>query len=195
MQPSAINTSWFTSKLAELKISQNRLGELLGLDKGAVSLLLRGKRKMSVSEAGRIASIFSVPVDEVLRHAGVTTTAAGRVKVTGWIDSSGEVHHGAAKGPRTVSAPPGVDERCEALRAQTNGPFDGWLMFYRPSREVSPDAVGRMCVVRVAGKEPLLVRVIGRGAEIGTFTVADWTGGEPVNAALESASPVLWMQQ
>lgn len=198
MPDSAINTAWFLDKLAAIELSQSRLAEKLGLDKGAVSLMLRGKRKMSVQEAGQIAFILGAPVDEVLRHAGVEETPAGarnKVRVTGWIDAAGEVHHGAAMGPKAVSAPPGVDDNCEALRAQTGGPFDGWLMFYRPSKNVSPDAVGRMCVVKAANAEPLLVRVVGRGFEAGYFTVADWSGARTENVRLASASPVLWMQQ
>lgn len=197
MSDPAINTTWFQEKLYTLEISQTKLGEMMGLDKGAVSLLLRGKRKMSVHEAGQIASVFNVPVDEVLRHAGVEAPQgkAGRVRVAGWIDAEGEVHHGAANGPRAVSAPPGVDERCEALRAQTGGPFDGWLLFYRPTTEVSIEAVGRMCIVRIGGRDSLLVRVVGKGYETGYFTVTGWTGGAVENVRLESAAPVLWMQQ
>lgn len=192
-----VNTPWFLDRLASLKMSQTKFGELMGLDKGAVSLLLRGRRKMSVHEAGQIAGIFHVPVDEVLRHAGVDARVqpAGKVKVAGWIDAEGEVHHGGANGPKSVSAPPGVDARCEALRAQTGGPFDGWLLFYRPTTEVSPDAIGRMCIVRIGGRDSLLVRVVGRGYEAGYFTVTGWTGGASENVRLESAAPVLWMQQ
>lgn len=198
MSDPTINTTWFQEKLYTLEISQTKLGEMMGLDKGAVSLLLRGKRKMSVHEAGQIAGIFNVPVDEVLRHAGVEAPQgkAGRVRVAGWIDALGEVHHGLANGPKSVPAPPGVDDRCEALRAQTSGgAFDGWLLFYRPTTEVSGEAIGRMCIVRIGGRESLLVRVVGRGYEAGYFTVTGWAGGASENVRLDSAAPVLWMQQ
>lgn len=192
-----INTPWFQQMLYSLKINQTKLGELMDLDKGAISLLLRGMRKMSAHEAGQIAAIFSVPVDEVLRHAGIEAAvpSAGKVRVAGWIDARGKVHRGGAEGPRSVVAPPGVDGQCEALRAELGGPFGGWLLFYRPAGEVAPGSVGRMCVVRIAGKDQLLVRIVGPGFEAGYFTITGWTGRAVENVRLDSAAPILWMQQ
>ena len=46
----------------------------MNLDPAAVSLMLRGKRKMSASEAGEIAKLLGVAVDEVLMRAGSTPT-------------------------------------------------------------------------------------------------------------------------
>ena len=44
----------------------------MGLDPGALSLALNGKRKMSAAEVSDIARLLDVDVTEVLAHAGVT---------------------------------------------------------------------------------------------------------------------------
>lgn len=65
-----IDTRWFQDRLADKRLSQRQLAARLQLDPAAVSLMLRGRRKMSVAEAAEIASYLGVEVDEVLRHAG-----------------------------------------------------------------------------------------------------------------------------
>ena len=46
-----MQTEWFKQKLAERKLSQRQLAKLMGLDPAAVSLMLRGQRKMTNEEA------------------------------------------------------------------------------------------------------------------------------------------------
>ncbi len=65
-----IDTRWFQDRLADKQLSQRQLAARLRLDPAAVSLMLRGRRKMSVAEAAEIANYIGVEVDEVLRHAG-----------------------------------------------------------------------------------------------------------------------------
>lgn len=89
----ATNSAWFAAKLSDKGMSQRQLARLMGIDASAVSLMLRGRRKMDVKEAGEVARLLGVPVDEVLRHAGVAVPvdhhAPGRVPVLGWADSDG----------------------------------------------------------------------------------------------------------
>ena len=67
---SQIDNRWFIGRLADKQISQRKLAKHLGLDPAAVSLMLRGKRKMSASEAADIARLLGVGTDEVLARAG-----------------------------------------------------------------------------------------------------------------------------
>lgn len=70
-----VDTRWFQDRLADKRLSQRRLAARLGLDPAAVSLMLRGKREVKVSEAAQIARFLGVEVDEVLGRFG-----AGRVE-------------------------------------------------------------------------------------------------------------------
>lgn len=66
-----VNTRWFQNGLADVKVSQRRLAKMMGVDPSAVTLMLKGRRAMSASEAALIAKVLGVPVDDVLREAGI----------------------------------------------------------------------------------------------------------------------------
>ena len=65
------NSNWFEQKLRAKKLSQRKVAELLGIHDSRVSRLLTGQVKMSLDEAAWFAANFGVPVEDVLRHAGV----------------------------------------------------------------------------------------------------------------------------
>jgi transcriptional regulator with XRE-family HTH domain len=73
-----IDTRWFQNQLADKRLSQRQLAKRLSLDPAAVSLMLRGKRKMSASEAAEIAAQLGVSADEVLMRAGSSPTVPVR---------------------------------------------------------------------------------------------------------------------
>lgn len=52
----------FSFKKAYIDISQNKLGEMIGLDWGAMSRTLSGKRAMKHEEVSKVAEIFQVPL-------------------------------------------------------------------------------------------------------------------------------------
>ena len=161
--------------------------------------MLSGKRKMSAAEASDVARLLGVPVDEVMRHAGIAVPANTErsVPVTGWVDDRGHVHFGRARGPQTAVAPPDVGSGCQALRVQGAGAMEGWLVFYRPSDGVSLEAAGRLCVVRAVGEAVAYLKRVERGYESGWHVLhgLGLRGGEPQHVQLESAAPILWMKQ
>lgn len=73
------DTRWFQNRLADQRLSQRRLAAMLNLDPAAVSLMIRGKRRMSAAEAAEIARFLGVSVEEVLVRAGVSPTIPDRV--------------------------------------------------------------------------------------------------------------------
>lgn len=66
----AIDTRWFQDRLADKRLSQRKLASMMNLDPAAVSLMIRGKRKMSAAEAAEIAKFLGVEASEVLVKAG-----------------------------------------------------------------------------------------------------------------------------
>lgn len=75
-----VDTRWFQTRLADRKLSQRSLAKVLGLDPAAVSLMLRGKRKMTAEEAVEVSRVLGVDVEEVLRHAGISLGTIAAVK-------------------------------------------------------------------------------------------------------------------
>lgn len=202
-----VNARWFLKHLEELKLSQRKFAKHLGLDPAAVTLMLKGKRKLQSSEAADIAKLFRVTVEEVLEAAGVKCPdqKSHGVKVTGWVDEHWTVHWGKVKGPGKVSFP-GIAERLEALRVQTAGTalsgLDGAVILYEgPIKEIDlevpGDVVGRLSLVKLKGRvtNPWRVRIPRRGYEFGTYNLFG-VNGEPMEEAvdLETAVLVAWLR-
>ena len=197
-----INTAWFRARLADKKISQRKLAKLLELDPAAISYTLRGMREMKMAEAVAIATLIGQPLDEVLLHAGVRPPKEGKymVRIGGWIDSHGTVHIGTAKGEKLVVAPPGLPEDCVALRYQVGRTsaegMDGWIVYAATGRAIDPTALGRLSIVQVANKGPLVIGMAARGYSVGSYNVLPWVPGGLAleDVMLDSASPVLWVK-
>lgn len=74
-----IQTRWFQDRLADKGLSQRALARMMRMDAGAMSLMLRGKRKMSVEEAQEVARLLGVGVEEVVTRAGGYGSVSGAV--------------------------------------------------------------------------------------------------------------------
>lgn len=72
-----IDTGWFKGVLADRQISQRQLAFKIGMDPASMSLMLRGKRRMTLHDAEVLAKNLHLRVDEVLYHAGVRGLGPG----------------------------------------------------------------------------------------------------------------------
>lgn len=191
-----INKKWFIDQLADRGMSMRRLATLIEVDVSGVSLMFSGKRQMRAEEAGAIAKALGVPVDEVLRQAGVdlrAVSSSGAVAVSAWVSEDGEVHLGETKGPKVVQSPAGVSEGVQAAR-MIGGSRDGWVLFFRQPRVVGVESIGRLCVVEIRGMESPRVAWVRPGWGEGDFNLQG-LGGEIFQGILEKAAPILWMKQ
>lgn len=88
-----VDTRWFQNKLHDKHISQRSLARMLELDPAAVSLMLRGRRKMTAKEAAEIARLLGVGVDEVLTRSGAgaprQTRSAGAGAIVSGFETTG----------------------------------------------------------------------------------------------------------
>lgn len=75
----AIDTDWFVRRIQESEHGslrrlaakmRNRQGEPMNI--APVSLMLRGKREIVLSEARQLADLLGVPMGEVIKRAGVS---------------------------------------------------------------------------------------------------------------------------
>lgn len=76
MDRPGVDSQWFYDQLIRLDLTLEQLGKLMEwehgkpLSKSAVFLMLRGRREMTICEAGRLAQIFSVPIEDIARRMG-----------------------------------------------------------------------------------------------------------------------------
>lgn len=195
----AINTRWFKDRMADRQLTQRKVAKELDLDPAAVSLMLRGQRKIQIEEAPAMAELLGVPLADVLTAAGIDADAGakGAVAVVGWVDDAGEVHMKRPEGPRKVAAPLGMPAAAVAVRYQTRGPTDGWMAFYVPMTEVAADAVGQVCVVKLASKEGgVFIRAVKKGYGKGLYNLVgvQLDQGSLDGVQLLWAAPVLWFK-
>jgi transcriptional regulator with XRE-family HTH domain len=85
-----IDSAWFNQKLIEKGVSASDLARFLGVDRSAVSRMLKGQRKMSAEEQDLIADYLGASLLEV--------AARRRGELTGFAESKQEEYvHGAAR--------------------------------------------------------------------------------------------------
>lgn len=190
-----IQTSWFRQKLAEKQISQRGLARLMGLDSAAVSLMLRGKREMKITEAAMIANLLGVSTEEVIAHVGERRRIDQRpVQIIGIVNGDGRIHWGEfGEVPRPVGELPLA---VAAIQCRTIGTdldyMDRWILFVPnppDTGEVRPECVDRMSIVRATGEESCVSQV-RRGYAPGRWNLR----GPNCNAdevELDYAAPIL----
>jgi transcriptional regulator with XRE-family HTH domain len=194
----AINTAWFIDRLAQRHLSQRQLAKLMGLDSAAVSLMLRGKRKMTLDEASQIAVLLQSTTADVLEAAGVAVTGSDRrVKVIGFMHGDSSVGLEAEGTHDLVDAPPGLPGDAVAIQCRTARTeqelVDGWLYFLSEA-QINPErAVGTFALVAIKNNG-LQIAHVKRGYRKGTFNISDSTGRTLQNAELAWASPVYWIK-
>lgn len=194
------NYKWFTNALRDRRLSQRELAKRLGMDPGGLNRRLKGKSRLQLADASRIAIILEVPVADVLKNAGVdmrdlTTERENRVAIVGWVDSNLTVHAGKPKGPGHAEAPPIPLEGLKALRfvtaASAMDAYDGAVAFYRDGAGVPAEAVGRPCVV-TTGTGARVLRVVRPGYSRGRYNLAGLFGeGVDDDVVVDSAAPIL----
>lgn len=211
---SSFNVKWFKDQLKRCNggkgISQRAAADKLEMHQASISQMFAGTRKMQPDEVSRWAELFNCSIEDVMLNAGIPTAgraspAPGRasfasVKIIGWADGQLQVHDAEGlKGSKAAPNPGTTSPSLRCVRCQTSGSefegMDGALLYYDETSSVDPEALGRLCVVRVNGQDHDLIRVIKRGYESGKHNLA-MPNNKPTeeNVLIKYASPILWMK-
>lgn len=177
-------------------MSQRALAKVLNVDHAAVSLMLRGKRKMTNAEAKKIADVIGVKVTEVLRHAGIDVRDdVLKVPITSYINGDGNVTLFPDKTHDHVVGPADCPHGTYAVqcRAPTQ-PQDGWLMFVSPAQTPPDASLDRLCFVATTKGNGTLA-IVRRGYRSGTFNLIVWPSRDVrTDSSVAWCSPVLWIK-
>lgn len=186
--------NWFYVQLQEKELSLRSVARMLGLDPSALSLAFRGKRRITMDEAVKIARIFGAPLEEVYAAAGIVVpAAAGLAVLDGVIGPDMRVE---PVDPTRVTAPVPLPDGARALQFRTTASpadmWDRWVVFYDPRPQT--DVSGRLCVVTLPGGVRH-VRTVRPGYRPKTWRLLS-PFNEPIDdIVIEAATPVLWIQQ
>lgn len=196
------NYEWFKNRMADKRISQTKLSKLLDMDKSSLSLLLHGKRKMTVDKAADIARILGASVSDVMKNSGVRVDGvdAGpemRLPVLGWLDAEGIVHKDSRSARVNISmerTPPNssvVQWRTAHTRMDI---LDGWFVVVGPQSNPEDGASqGKAGLVQTKDGE-IALRAVKRGYEPGSYRLFGIDIEPIAEAELEWFRPVLMMR-
>ena len=191
-----MDTQWFRHNLQDKKMSQRQLAKVMGIDPAAISLMFRGRRKMTPHEAHQISQILGVPILEVMRRAGIDVTDDVRkAPIAAHMDSKGSVYampngtHDLVVGPADTP----VGTYAVQVRAHSSN-RDGWLLFVSPAQTEPHDHIDELCVCATAdGKH--LMGTVRRGYRRDSHNLILFPSEETIfDAKLAWVSPVLWLK-
>jgi transcriptional regulator with XRE-family HTH domain len=191
-----MNTQWFRDRLKDKQISQRGLAKLLDIDPAAASLMLRAKRKMTTHEAHQIATILGLPLNEIMRNAGIEVIDdVRRVPITAYMDEHGVVSLMPARTHDTVVGPADCPIGTYAIQVRSPATIkDGWLVFVNPTQAPAADNIDKLCSTATAeGKQ--IVAVVRRGYRRDTHNLIMWPSMEVLaDCNVAWSSPVLWIK-
>lgn len=207
MPPKTLNRSWFKNQLDNHGISQRKLAKMWKLQPAAITRIFSGDRQLKLEEATQFAHLVNVPLEEVLRAAGIRTPitpserAPESIPVSGWVDSELNVHWDPPHGSKRAPVPSFGGKDVAVLRYQTTGTalesLDGTLVYFLSPKKGNVDArdcIGRMCVVEIAGG-PSRLAVLKRGYDVGRYNLSTMDGKVVAEGvALKSIGVVVWMK-
>ena len=196
---SGLDSEWFKAQMRLNHLTTRGLGERVGLHYSAIGRMTNGQQGMKSEDVAMFGRAFGMPVEEVLRRTGavvLATAAPGKVVVAGWLDAEGIGHADGLVGPRLVDGPVGGAGSLQALRG-VGGASDGWLFFFDSVQGVPAEAVGRLCVMRLLGKDEgeLKLRWVAKGYVAGEWNLGRFDGSAVESGRLASAAPIVWMRQ
>ncbi|MEI9402348.1 helix-turn-helix transcriptional regulator [Mesorhizobium argentiipisi] len=201
------DVDWFRRKLEEHRLSQSGLGRMLGIDKSSMSLLLAGKRKLTLTAAADMARILGVTATEVMERFGVRVDGirAGddvtpqMLPFEGWIDESSHViPDSSGRRKRMVDVGTNVEPGSSAFQWRTPQSkmdvLDGWIVVSGPRREADDKMIGRGCVVGLKGGD-IMLRLVRRGYSPGTHLLFGIMGTPDVTEGeVEWYAPIVMMK-
>lgn len=191
-----MQTQWFRERLLDKKMSGRKLAKMLEIDPAAVSLMLRGKRRMTPHEAHQISVILGVPLNEVMRNAGIEVVEDVRKSViAAHVDETGRVTLMPPGTHDTVLGPADCPVGTYAVQMRSPASVkDGWLLFVTPAQLPAAQNLDQFCIVALAdGKQ--LIATVRRGYRRDTHNLILWPSNEILaDATVAWTSTILWIK-
>lgn len=191
-----IETSWFVDRLSSRQLTQRKLAKLMGLDPAAISLMFRGKRKITLEEAAQLAAILDVTTTEMFERVGLAPATGKQVKLVGFLNGDAEVGF-IGKGSHTFVESPGeVSAETIAVQAKTAATkmdaIDGVVYFIDHTKTAPNGLINCLSLCAIKGGKTVIGQ-IKKGYQRGTYNL-NLIGSSAIieNTEIVWASPVTW---
>ena len=193
----SIDSAWFTDRLTDRGLSQRGLAKLMAIDPAAISLMFRGRRRMSLEEAAQLAVLLNVSTTEVLERAGIALHGQPKCPLIGRLTAAYEVVLSGEGAHDTIEAPPGMPAGCQAVQARTAGTeleqIDGWIYYVSDTRLPPAKVLGELAMVAIKGNG-IKIAHVRKGYAKGTYNLATPHNHAMTNTEIAWAAPVLWIK-
>ena len=186
-----------------LGLSQARFADRIGVDQSNVSRWENGAPPDD-AHIVRLAELADQHPAAFrygrLPEAGPEAPKPHWVSVVGYVGAGQEIFavddHALGAGLEEVEAPEGVGRNpmvAVRVRGESMHPLrDGWLLFYRRDQQGVPEAcLNRLCIVKLVGDGPVLVKELHRGYRHGHFVLSSWNAPPIEDVRLDWAAVVL----
>lgn len=197
------NKAWFQDQLADHGLTYRSFAAKMGIHPPDASRIINSQRNIKADEAVKMAKIFNVGVEEILkrsmamapivRNERTGPKRSSHTEVIGVANEEGVISDAGGYGERRVIRPAKAAENTVAIRVRTP-PFSGWIAYFEPIEYVNEYAVGHLCVVETYDGKQLL-RLVGRSASARVYTLAHPLTGFIETYELRSAALVTWLRQ
>lgn len=200
--PKPETTAPYPNRIADLRgetfgWSREELAEHSGVTMNVLAKLERGQSRIRIDEGRRIAAALGVSIESLDLGASIEQR---KIAVVGYVGAGTEIFpfddFPKGHGLRRVLPPAGLDpERTVAVEVRGDSMFplgEGSVLFYRRIGEGVPfEAVNQMCIVKIAGDGPTLVKNLRRGYTRNHYNLLSSNAPPREDVVLEWAAPVL----
>lgn len=183
------------------RLTQAGLAKRLRVTQPTVSRWLKGstpehdQHERIVSEARRLGVLGADEPVEAEAPINGAESGTGVIRLVGYVGAGAKAHfYEISQGDMDeVPAPVGAtaDTVAVEIRGDSLGALlDRWLAYYdQVERPITPDLIGRLCVVGLAGGL-VLVKEVRNGSKPGRFRLVSERGAPIEDAVIEWAAPV-----
>lgn len=194
----AIDTQWFQERLADQRLTQRSAAKHMNMDPASLSLLFSGKRRLRVDQAADLAELLKVPLNEVIRRAGVELTGSKRgiLNVIGFIDGKGAVtvrEDAPGMAFRFDIEVPATAKGFQFRTAQSEADvWDGFIVAV-DAPTVAAAAIGNTGVIKTRDHGSLFGKA-RRGYATDEYTIIGLNGDVMHDVRIESFMPLIAMR-
>jgi transcriptional regulator with XRE-family HTH domain len=177
-----VNADWFRQQLALRRLSQRKLARFLELDPSAITLTLKGKRRMQLDEASRIAVFLGVPVEQVLKNAGLALeqNQPRLVALYGAVNRDSQIEF--FDDQTTVEVPPALPSAVVAVVVMNHDSLiHRALAYFLLEDSINPGAIGRLSIARLRDGRMFFSR-IEPGSRSGLYNLKVRSSSAPQDA-------------
>jgi transcriptional regulator with XRE-family HTH domain len=194
-----VNEKWFREALTRAGKSQRDLAKFMDLDPSSLTHAFKGRRRLQLDEAQKIASFVGEQVEDVLKAAGVKlgrSTAViiehtPQVPVIGEVDATGVVT--IPEKEYSVSGVSTLPADVVAVRLRSVPSLGNAVVFVAPGGDIDPEAIGRLSMVTLAGSGQRRVCKVDRGIDRGQYALT-FLDGSQSETKISAAAPVLYIR-